>query len=365
MKHSILCVDDEVDNVDALERLFRKDYRVLKATSGRQALELLANNPVSVIITDQRMPQMSGVEMLAESIKTHPATIRILLTGYTDIESVIASINSGHIYRYVTKPWDPIDLSNAVNKAVERFEIGEELKRRNIELKSALDELKTLDEAKNHFMILINHELKTPLTSILSFGELLAESKLTSEQTTYLSRIKTSAHRLQELVNDSLEIISAETQQMKLDPRPHMSKTLIASWSDPILVLSKNRKIEIKTEIENREVVVDEKIIKNVLRRLVHNAVKFADPNTEIVIAGKAVGPKRYEFRIVNSGPRIEPTKINHILKPFALNESILHHSTGNGLGLAVCQSLLRHQGSALSFESQNSKIEVSFTIPL
>ncbi|MCM2281913.1 MAG: response regulator, partial [Bdellovibrionaceae bacterium] len=176
MKHTILCVDDESDNVDALERLFRRQYRVLKATSGREALDLLARNQVTVIISDQRMPNMSGVEFLAESIQSHPMAIRILLTGYTDIESVIAAINSGQVYRYVTKPWDPVDLSNAVEKAVERYEIGEELREKNAALQNALEELQTLDEAKSNFMILINHELKTPLTAILSFGDLLAET---------------------------------------------------------------------------------------------------------------------------------------------------------------------------------------------
>src|SRR5699024_806867 len=109
MEHTILVVDDEADNVDALERLFRRKYNVLKATSGRQALELLADQKVSLIVTDQRMPNMTGVEFLAESMKSHPETIRILLTGYTDIESVISAVNSGQIYRYLTKPWDPVD----------------------------------------------------------------------------------------------------------------------------------------------------------------------------------------------------------------------------------------------------------------
>lgn len=89
MKHLILCVDDESDNVDALERLFRKRYEVLKATSGAEALQLLKTQSPSLIISDQRMPGMTGVEFLARSMKTHPETMRILLTGYTDIESVI------------------------------------------------------------------------------------------------------------------------------------------------------------------------------------------------------------------------------------------------------------------------------------
>lgn len=170
MKQSILIVDDEIDNVDALERLFRRGYNVLKATSAAEGLAQLKGHPdVALIISDQRMPEMTGVEMLKKSIKTHPDAIRILLTGYTDMDSVIGAINSGQVYRYLTKPWDPVDLVNTVDKAVEKFNIRRELKEKNDALEKALSELKVLDEAKNQFMILINHELKTPLTVISSF----------------------------------------------------------------------------------------------------------------------------------------------------------------------------------------------------
>src|SRR4051794_21965692 len=137
MKHSILCVDDEVDNVDALERLFRRKYNVLKATSGAEALKLMKTENVSLIVSDQRMPNMTGTEFLAESMKKQPDAIRILLTGFTDIDSVISAINSGQVYRYVTKPWDPVDLANTVDKAIERYELSAELKEKNQALQLA------------------------------------------------------------------------------------------------------------------------------------------------------------------------------------------------------------------------------------
>ena len=364
MKHSILCVDDEIDNVEALERLFRRQYRVLKATSGREALDLLAKNQVTVIISDQRMPNMSGVEFLAESIKTHPLAIRILLTGYTDIESVIAAINSGQIYRYVTKPWDPVDLSNAVDKAVERYELGQELFEKNIALQNALDELKTLDEAKSNFMILINHELKTPLTSILSFGELMGESKLDSEQTTYLSRIKQSAQRLHELVQDSLELVSAETAQMKMDKRAYKVKSLFTPLPDLISNVAKSRNLAINLDLEDSEVIADEKILRNVIRRILHNAVKFADEGSKVIVKGSKKSDG-YQIVFSNSGKPIEERKIKQIFKPFTLNESILNHTTGTGLGLSVCQAMLRLHGTTLSFNSSNDRIEVSFALQL
>jgi len=365
MKHSILCVDDEVDNVDALERLFRRKYDVYKATSAADGLKILAKHPVTVIISDQRMPQKTGVEFLAESIKTHPNAIRILLTGYTDIESVIAAINAGQIYRYVTKPWDPVDLTNAVDKAVERYEIGEELVEKNKALRTALDELQTLDQAKNQFMVLVNHELKTPLTSILSFSDLLDETKLDFDQQRMLSRIKTAAVRLQEMINDALEFVSAETAQTRLDLKTVAAKSLLSASALPEMIQSvaAGRDVEIKFSVENQKVTCDEKVIRNVLRRLIHNAVKFADVKSVVEVIGSSNGKDRYQVEIVNKGKPIDEARIAQLMKPFTLNENTMNHSVGTGLGLSICQAMLKLHSSSLKFTSGDGTIRVAFEL--
>lgn len=367
MKHSILCVDDEVDNVDALERLFRRKYNVLKATSGAEALQLLAQSQVTVIISDQRMPQLSGVELLAESIRTHPDAIRILLTGYTDINSVIAAVNSGQIYRYVTKPWDPIDLTTAVDRAVERYEIGAELREKNKALQEALAELKTLDEAKNQFMVLVNHELKTPLTSMLSFSDLLAETKLDVDQQRMLARIKSSALRLQEMVNDALEFVAAETAQTRLELKSLPARSVFgpASLSEPIQSQAQGRGIDFRFAIENQNLVCDEKIIRNVFRRLMHNAAKFAEAASEVFVTGRSTSGGLYELTIENHGPLLDEKQIQKLLQPFTLNENALNHSMGTGLGLGLCRAMLKLHGSALNFHSRDARITVGFSLPI
>ncbi len=366
MKHSILCVDDEVDNVDALERLFRRKFTVLKATSAAQALDLLAKHPVTVIISDQRMPQMTGVEFLSESIKTHPNAIRILLTGYTDIDSVISAINSGQIYRYVTKPWDPVDLSNAVDKAIERYEIGEELIEKNKALQAALEELQTLDQAKNQFMVLVNHELKTPLTSMLSFSDLLNETRLDSDQQRMLSRIKGAALRLQEMINDALEFVSAETAQTRLDLKPVAASKLFAQSSIPEMIesVAASRQVAFQFEIENQDILCDEKTIRNVFRRLLHNAAKFANSGSAVVIRGKT-HDGLYRVSIENQGAAIDEKRIAQLMKPFTLNENALNHSVGTGLGLPISQALVKLHGTSLQFYTSESTVTVAFDLKL
>ena len=131
-KAKMLVVDDEPDNLDLLYRTFRRDFQVLKAESGVRALELLAQEgEVAVIISDQRMPEMKGTEFLSRTVPEFPDTVRIILTGFTDVEDLVEAINSGQVYKYITKPWDPDELKAVVQRAAETYDL---LKQRTEEL---------------------------------------------------------------------------------------------------------------------------------------------------------------------------------------------------------------------------------------
>jgi signal transduction histidine kinase/response regulator RpfG family c-di-GMP phosphodiesterase len=137
-KIKILVVDDEPDNLDLLYRTFHKEYKVLRAESGPAALEILAKEgEVAVIISDQRMPKMSGTEFLSLTAAQYPDVIRIILTGYTDVEDLVEAINAGKVFKYVTKPWDAEDLKMLVSQAVDTHNI---LKARTNELRRALSQ---------------------------------------------------------------------------------------------------------------------------------------------------------------------------------------------------------------------------------
>jgi CheY-like chemotaxis protein len=134
-KLKILVVDDEPDNLDLLYRTFRRDFQVLKADSGMNALEVLASEgEVAVIISDQRMPEMKGTEFLSKTVPQFPDTVRIILTGFTDIEDLVEAINAGQVYKYITKPWDPGELKAVVQRAAETYDL---LKQRTEELRRA------------------------------------------------------------------------------------------------------------------------------------------------------------------------------------------------------------------------------------
>lgn len=117
-----MVVDDEPANLRLLERLFRTDYEVIMAGSGEEALELLTQHDAAVLITDQRMPGMTGVELLERTAVLRPRMVRIILTGYTDVETLVKAINSGNVYKYVTKPWNNDELRLTVSRALEHYE---------------------------------------------------------------------------------------------------------------------------------------------------------------------------------------------------------------------------------------------------
>ena len=129
MQHTILAVDDEPANLRMVERLLRKDHRVLTAGSGEEALEMLKSEQISLIVTDQRMPGMTGTDLLRESMKTSPDTVRIILTGYTDTDALIDAINSSRVYKFVSKPWDPMQLKQTIEEALRDYEKQLEQKR--------------------------------------------------------------------------------------------------------------------------------------------------------------------------------------------------------------------------------------------
>lgn len=137
-KLKLLVVDDEPDNLDLLYRTFRRDFRVFKATSGAEALEVLdVQGEMAIIISDQRMPKMNGTEFLSKTVDRYPDTIRMVLTGYTDVEDLVSAINSGKVFKYITKPWNPKKLKEVVAQAAETYSV---IKKRTHALTRALSQ---------------------------------------------------------------------------------------------------------------------------------------------------------------------------------------------------------------------------------
>ncbi len=166
--HKVLFVDDEENILHTLKRTFRKDdIDVLTATSGMEGLNLVRSNDISVIVSDQRMPYMTGTEFLSRVKKVSPESIRMILTGYADIKATMAAINSGEVYRYITKPWKEDEFRQIIREAIQKYDLTQENKRlrnlivkQNNMLKKLTDDLEEEVLKKNQELITKNQTLE-------------------------------------------------------------------------------------------------------------------------------------------------------------------------------------------------------------
>jgi response regulator RpfG family c-di-GMP phosphodiesterase len=143
-KIAILYVDDEENNLLSFKATFRIKYKVFTALSGSKALDVLEKNQVHIIITDQRMPEMTGIEFLEKVLEKYPDPMRILLTGYSDMNAVIDAVNKGKIFHYLAKPWNEEELDFTITRAFEKYQEMIELKEMNEKLETSNEQLEFL-----------------------------------------------------------------------------------------------------------------------------------------------------------------------------------------------------------------------------
>jgi DNA-binding NtrC family response regulator len=168
MTYKIMIVDDEPANLRTLERLFRPDYQVVTAPSGVEALALLAQHDVALLISDQRMPALTGIELMVKTVAIRPQMVKILLTGYTDVGALIDAVNSGLVYRYITKPWNNDDLRTTVSRALEHYEDAKSKHTLGMENQRLRERLQEISELAVEGLDLISakNDLVTPQAEI-------------------------------------------------------------------------------------------------------------------------------------------------------------------------------------------------------
>jgi response regulator RpfG family c-di-GMP phosphodiesterase len=166
--HTILCVDDEKNILNAMKRLLRKeDFRLLTCSSGEEALNVMAENEIHLIICDQRMPVMNGTALLRKIKEKYPDVIRIILTGYTDVDSITESINEGHVYKFFLKPWNDQNLKLEIRQALEQYDLikanrklHEQIIQQNEQLRSMNENLEELVKERTRSLEIQNQALQ-------------------------------------------------------------------------------------------------------------------------------------------------------------------------------------------------------------
>jgi signal transduction histidine kinase len=380
-RHTILVVDDEPDVVKSVQDLLRLDYRVLGTTSAKDAMKILETEDVQIVMTDQRMPGMTGVELLSTIRGEHPDAIRLLFTGYADIRAVIDAINQGNVYRYITKPWDPDELQSIINEACDRYELiierqrlVRELQRKNDELSKANLKLAESNELKEAFISVASHELRTPLSILLGFSALAAKAQNIPEpQRDYVKRIDKAAQRLKHLINQLVNMLAAQRFDLVLDRQSIELSALVNQGIDDVRPFIELRKQHLVVDTKTDGVIhVDVAKMRDCLNHLLLNAIKFTPDDGTITVAASRPPQGSATIVVTDTGVGISDTNKSHLFEPFFTGFDVSHHSSGQyefgrqglGLGLSVVKSFVELHGGSIAVESHPGKGS-TFTLTL
>jgi signal transduction histidine kinase len=364
-RHTILVVDDEVDVVTSVQDLLRLDYRVLGATRAQEGLQLIRDLEIHVVMTDQRMPGMTGVEFLRRVREEQPDAIRLLFTGYADIKAVIDAINQGAVFRYITKPWDPDELQTIIRQAseqydllVERRKLMAELETKNQELQAANVELAEANEMKSAFIKVASHELRTPLTILMGLTDLaLRTPEVGHPVQGWLLSIHKASVRLNHLVNQLLKMLLAGQFERLLDRSPTDLGALLRLAADDVLpfVEQRHQELSINLAPDLGTLSVDAAKVRDSIDHLLLNAIKFTPDGGKIYLTARRVAGKGVEIQVRDTGLGIDTASLPRIFEPFFTRTDVSRHASGHyefdrrglGLGLSVVKAFIEmHEGT-------------------
>jgi signal transduction histidine kinase len=383
MKKNLLIIDDELEILNTLKRVFYSDYKLHVTQNIKEAFAIMEKFSIGVILCDQQMPEMSGSDFFSIVKDSYPNTIRILITGYSELSDAIMSINDGNIFRYITKPWILSDLKNSVKEAFEKNALIEEnldmvevLKNANLILENKVREktqkqeetnkkLKESLTAQEEFIANISHDLKTPLNVISASVQLLSmycNNGLFDEKKNsfikYLESIKQNSYRLSKLINNIVDSSKIKAGFFEL----HLSNNDIVKVTEEIVMSvttfteSKGLNIIFDTNIEEKIIACDPEKIERLILNLISNAIKFSDVGDEILVAVKD-SDEFVEISVKDNGIGIEKKKFEMIFDRFKqVNESLSRNAEGTGIGLSLVKSIAELHGGSIHVKSELGK---------
>ena len=374
-RHTLLVVDDEPDVVHSVQDLLRLDYKVLGATRAKEGLKILQDQEVHLVMTDQRMPEMTGVEFLSQVRGDHPEAIRLLFTGYADLKAVVDAINQGNVYRYITKPWDPDDLQIIIRQASEQYDLLVERKRLLAELQNKNLELQKANEMKEAFIRVASHELRTPLTILYGLTQLaLSTPGLIQPWLDWLRGSLKAGERLNRLVDQLTKMLLAGQFERPLEKRPAELAPLLKQAAEDVRPFVEQRRQELSMKLDANlgSLTIEAQKIRDCVEHLLLNAIKFTPDQGMICLSARQKPDGIVEIKISDSGVGIEPSSLPHIFEPFFTSFDVSRHSSGQfefgrrglGLGLTLVKAFVEMHGGQVQATSEPGK-GTTFTISL
>lgn len=352
-KIRVLYIDDEPNNLLAFQASFRRHYEIYTAETVSEGLNILNDKDIQVVIADQRMPKTTGVEFFNIVRKAHPDPVRILLTGYTDLDALIDAINKGEIFRYIKKPWDEMELMTAIQNGHELYQTRRQLHTKMEELQKANDEL-------NRFVYSTSHDLRSPLANILGILNLakLQQPGSINDAQEYFSMIESCVNKMDVFIHKTIEYykgIRLEDVNEEVDFKKMFQDSIeLCNMQNPAIVF--------EVQVDQPGVFVcDGFRLSLILNNLISNAVKYqrADESHPKVKLSASVTDQAAVIQIEDNGVGIIEEHLNKIFQIFFRSTDF---KNGLGIGLYIVKEALTRIGGDISVKSDVGK-GTSFTL--
>lgn len=347
-KIKVLYIDDEANNLISFRASFRFDYNIFIANNTDEALKHLKEQPdISVILSDQKMPDMTGVEFFEEIRSTYSNPVRILITGYTDIESVINAINRGHIFRYIKKPWTDVDIQSAIEEAYKFYLATSMLAVKNEELQKAYNEL-------DKFAYSATHDMRGPILSVLGLIGISKEIGDIAELKNMLEMMENAMVKLDNYIQNIHDYYNLRRGEIKIAEVNF--NNIVADLQDIYEVSSKTTNTNFIVQVTQNETFrSDEVSLKIILNNLLSNAFKYQRKSRDdkfvkldiVVNKGEAV------LSVSDNGIGIPEKSISQIFNMFyrATSEEL-----GSGFGLYNVKDALSKLNGKIDVESKENE---------
>ena len=359
---AILIVDDNPTNCQLLaKRLSRQGYRCSQALSGKQALQMVAEQTPDIMLLDMMMPEMDGLEVLTILRRSHDSISLpvLMVTARNEGEDVVSAFAAG-ANDYIEKPVDFPVLVARLQHQLEHKRQDDEVKTNRARLEEQNRKLEVANQYKDNFLSSMSHELRTPLNAVLGFSEVLLDEMLgplNDKQKQYCGEIYNSGSYLLLIINDLLDLSKIEAGKLELELQHSEVRPLLEAVLGLMKEKAQRRGITLACDIDERldRVEWDPLRVKQMLINLLGNALKFTESGKRVTLSAGLAGDDEVTLSVVDEGCGISPEDLARIFQPFEQASSPMRktHVEGTGLGLALVSRLADLHGGRVEVQSE------------
>jgi len=356
----ILYVDDEPMALETFKRQFKRDFTILTAESAVQGMEVLKQQEVALVLSDHRMPQTTGAQFLSQVQVAHPDAVRMILTAYADMESVVDAINLGHVHRYLTKPYEERDVRLVLREGIERYVLIKERDRlyaANVETMKRVARANRLS-AVGTMAAALAHEINNPLVPISTFLQMLPEKRRESEADdeywgALYQMTLAEVERIRKLIHELLTYAKF-TGEVEPQFEPEDLNALLQGLATFLAAQAKSRNVSITIAPDQAlpAVWLDPERMKQVFTNLFLNAMQAMPSGGTITVSTRVTtvrGTAHAEITVTDTGKGIPGEVLDKLFTPFFTTKG----REGNGLGLMTCQHVVDEHRGTIAVESE------------